>query len=116
MSVQAMRAGAFTFLPKPFRPDELLEAVLGALEGDRVARIERERVDDLERRYNTLTPRERDVLSGVVAGMLNKQIAADLGTKEATVKEQRAHVMRKMSAPSVPELVRMASQLSARKA
>ncbi|TMD72633.1 MAG: response regulator transcription factor, partial [Chloroflexi bacterium] len=89
MSVKAMKAGAIEFLTKPFRGQDLLDTIRQAVERDRTARAERQELSELQRRYQSLTPRERDVMAGVVAGLLNKQIAADFGTSEATVKEQR---------------------------
>src|SRR5438094_10148245 len=111
MTVRAMKAGAVEFLTKPFRDQDLLDAIRNAIERDRAERGERHELTELRRRYASLTPRERDVLRGVVAGLLNKQIAAELGTSEVTVKEQRGHVMHKMQAGSVAELVRLVSRL-----
>jgi len=111
MSVKAMKAGAVEFLTKPFRQQDLVDAIRNALERDRAARQERSELAELARRYETLTPRERDVMAGIVSGMLNKQIAAEFGTTESTVKEQRAQVMLKMQVTSLPDLVRIAERL-----
>jgi FixJ family two-component response regulator len=111
MSVQAMKAGAVEFLTKPFRGQDLLDAIRHAIDRDRAARPERQELAELRRRYDTLTPRERDVMAGVVAGLLNKQIAAEFGTTEATVKEHRGQVMLKLRVGSLAELVRSAGRL-----
>jgi FixJ family two-component response regulator len=111
MTVQAMKAGAVEFLTKPFRDQELLDAIHQALARDRHVREQRAQNEELRRRYRTLTPRERDVMARVVAGLLNKQIAGDLGTSESAVKVHRQHVMAKMGAGSLAALVRMADRL-----
>ena len=111
MSVQAMKSGAVEFLMKPFRPQDLLDAVQHALDGDRKLREKRRETAEVRNRYGTLTAREREVMELVVSGLLNKQIAAKLGTGEHTVKIHRAHVMEKMKADSLPALIRMADAL-----
>jgi RNA polymerase sigma factor (sigma-70 family) len=111
MSVQAMKAGAVEFLTKPFRDQDLLDAIQQALERDRTTRQHRSEAAVLRQRFETLTERERQVMRLVVAGKLNKEIAGELGTSEITVKVQRSRVMRKMEAESVIDLVRMAQKL-----
>ena len=111
MSVRAMKAGAVEFLTKPFRDQDLLDAVRIALEKDRERRERKKEVSDLEERYNSLTPREQEVISMVVSGMLNKQIADQLATAENTVKVHRSRAMEKMQAQSVAELVKMLGKL-----
>jgi FixJ family two-component response regulator len=116
MTVQAMKAGAVEFLTKPFRDQDLLDAIQQALERDRTIRQQRSEVAVLRQRFEMLTERERQVMGLVVAGKLNKEIAAELGTSEITVKVQRSHLMRKMQADSVIDLVKMAEKIDHRAA
>jgi FixJ family two-component response regulator len=110
-SVQAMKAGAVDFLSKPFADHDLLEAIKQAIERDRAARQREAQMARLRGRYQSLTPREREVMERVVAGLLNKQVAAELGTSEITVKIHRGRVMQKMQAATLTDLVRMSERL-----
>ncbi|MGF6312014.1 FixJ family two-component response regulator [Bradyrhizobium sp. i1.8.4] len=112
MTVRAMKAGAVDFLTKPFRDQDMLDAVTTAIERDRNRRDEAKVVAKLRAAYATLTPRERQVMTLVTAGLMNKQVAAEIGVAEITVKIHRGHIMRKMAAKSLPDLVRMAQMLA----
>ena len=114
-SVRAMKAGAVEFLTKPFVDQDLLDAVQQAMERDAAARRKQAEIAELERRYESLTPREREVMERVVAGLLNKQVASELGTSEITVKVHRGRVMQKMQAGSLADLVRMSVRLGMRR-
>jgi FixJ family two-component response regulator len=111
MSVKAMKAGAFEFLTKPFHDQDLLDAVQAAVEKDRLRRLNEAEVSELRARLGTLTPRESEVFPLVISGRLNKQIAAEIGASEATVKVHRSQLMRKMEAKSLADLVRIAERL-----
>ena len=111
MSVKALKSGAVEFLTKPFRDQDLLDAIQQALEWDGIAQKEQAEVADLQKRHQALTLREREVMTLVVSGMLNKQITSEIGASEATVKVHRGNVMHKMQASSVVDLVRMADKL-----
>jgi FixJ family two-component response regulator len=111
MTVRAMKAGAVEFLTKPFRDQDLLDAIQVGLERDRARRERQAEIAILRDRLESLTPREREVLPLVVSGLLNKQVAAEIGTTEATIKVHRSQLMRKMGADSLPELVRMAEKV-----
>src|SRR5580692_298871 len=113
MSVRAMKEGAYEFLTKPVRGQDLLDAVQKAIASDRVLRKERAEMSEIRARFDSLTPREKEVLDLVVAGLLNKQIADELGASELTIKTHRAHVMEKTHAESLAHLVRMAERLKA---
>jgi FixJ family two-component response regulator len=116
MSVRAMKAGAVEFLTKPFKDDVLLDAIRQAIDRSRAALLEASEMQRLRTRYESLTPREREVMALVVSGLLNKQVGGDLGISEITVKAHRGQVMRKMAADSLPDLVTMAARLGLRTA
>jgi FixJ family two-component response regulator len=114
MTVRAMKAGAVDFLSKPFRDQDMLDAVTAALERDRMRRENETAASDVKQRFETLTPREREVMAHVTAGLMNKQVAGKLGVSEITVKIHRGQAMRKMGARSLADLVRMAETLGVR--
>ena len=114
MSVKAMKSGAVEFLTKPFRHQDLLDAVQRSLTRDRIVRVKHREIGELRQRYDRLSTREREVMNLVVRGMLNKQIAAEIGASEATVKMHRSQVMKKMQAESLPDLVSMADRLKSK--
>lgn len=116
MTVRAMKAGAVDFLTKPFRDQDMLDAVARAIERDRKRREDERIVSDVQARFESLTPREREVLALVTAGLMNKQIATEIGLAEITVKIHRGHIMKKMGARSLADLVRMAEMLGIRRA
>jgi FixJ family two-component response regulator len=111
MSVRAMKSGAVEFLTKPFRDQDLIDAIQAAIARDRARRAEARLVEDLRRRFAALSPREQDVMRHVVSGRLNKQVAGDLNLSEARIKALRGQIMRKMQADTLPELVRIADRL-----
>jgi FixJ family two-component response regulator len=116
MSVKAMKAGAVDFLSKPFRDQDMLDAVARAIEHDRKRRAGAKTLSDVQARFEILTPREREVLTLVAAGLMNKQIAAEIGIAEITVKIHRGNVMKKMGVKSLADLVRIAEKLGIRRA
>jgi FixJ family two-component response regulator len=111
MTVQAMKAGAVEFLTKPFRDQQLLDAIAQAIDQARLLRKERQEIDELRKRYESLTPREREVMALLVKGLLNKQVGAELGMSETTVKFHRANLTQKMRVESLPDMVRIAEKL-----
>jgi len=115
MSVRAMKAGAVDFLEKPFRHQEMLDAVALAIERDRKQREQHKTLSELQSRFESLTPREREVIGLITAGLMNKQVAGEMGVTEMTVKIHRGHIMRKMQARSLADLVRMAEALGVRR-